>query len=430
MTQPIAGIHHITALATDPKTNLAFYTEVLGLRLVKKTVNFDDPGTYHLYYGDETGRPGSILTFFPWPLARRGSRGAGQATVTAFSVPEGSLGWWAERLAAHGVVHERPERRFDEEVLTFLDPDGLKLELVAHAGAADLEPWRGAGIPEAFALRGFHSVALGEAALEPTAELLTEGLGLIRTAEAGDRYRFETRETADGTAAGTRVDVLHIPGVSFGRIAAGTVHHVAWRMADDEDQRAWRERLLGRGLHLTTVLDRQYFHSVYFREPGGVLFELATDPPGFAIDEPTAELGRELKLPPWLEPRRPEIEAALPDLEPAAQARVEFAARHARRWGGVVGLTGGLLGPPERRWEFSGSLAGTPVYLGTSDPDPHVPLERVQETAVVLRGLGGEVELEVFPGLGHTVSARELQAVRRRMARLDEAPGNGGDSAA
>lgn len=311
MTRPIAGIHHVTALATDPRTNVDFYTRVLGLRLVKRTVNFDDPSTHHLYYGDEAGQPGTILTFFPWPLARRGSRGVGQATVTAFSVPERSLGWWVERFAAHGVIHEDPKERLDEEVLTFLDPDGLQLELVAHAGAAEREPWRGGEIPGERALRGFHSVTLTEAELVATAELLASGMGLTRTAEAANRYRFESGSGEPGS----RVDLLHVPRGTHGRISAGTVHHVAFRVADDEDQLAWRQRLIGRGLQLTPVLDRQYFHSVYFREPGGVLFELATDPPGFTFDETLEELGRGLKLPPWLEPQRSQIETALPPLE-------------------------------------------------------------------------------------------------------------------
>lgn len=315
--RPIAGIHHVTAIATDPVTNLQFYTEVLGLRLVKKTVNFDDPGTYHLYFGDELGRPGTILTFFPWPLGRRGSRGAGQATVTSFSVPQGSLGWWLDRLERQGVVHEDPARRLDEEALVLFDPDGLKLELVAHDGAEDREPWEGGPIPAERAVRGFFSVTLSEQECEATARLLTETLGFRQVAEAGRRLRFDTGPGG----AGARVDLLCSPGAPHGQVAAGTVHHVAFRVADDEDQVAWRERLAGRGLNVTPVLDRQYFHSVYFREPGGVLFELATDPPGFTLDEPAEGLGRELKLPPWLEPHRERISAALPDL-PSAPGRV------------------------------------------------------------------------------------------------------------
>lgn len=311
-TAPIAGIHHVTALAGDPQTNVDFYAGVLGLRLVKRTVNFDDPGTYHLYYGDESGRPGTILTFFPWPLARRGSRGTGQATVTAFSVPEGSLGWWAERLSAQGVVTDDPAERFDEEVLTLLDPDGLKLELVAHASAASVAPWGHGPVPERYALRGFHGVTLSEAELGPTAALLSEGMGLAPAGEAGPRYRF----AAAGGGAGSRVDVVESPGTPRGLIAAGTVHHVAWRVPDDAAQEAWRRTLSARGLGVTPVLDRQYFHSIYFREPGGVLFEMATDPPGFTLDEPIEHLGEALRLPPWLEPQRRRIEGSLPALTP------------------------------------------------------------------------------------------------------------------
>ncbi len=321
MSPEILGIHHVTAIATDPRRNLEFYRDVLGLRLVKKTVNFDDPGTYHLYYGDELGRPGTIVTFFPWPLAKRGSRGTGQATVTAFSVPEESLGWWRERLERQGVVTDDPTERFDEEALTVLDPDGLRLELVAHAGAADLAPWDAGPVPSPYAVRGFHSVTLCEQGYESTAQLLTAELGFRSAGELGNRFRFEIGEPG-GVA--TRVDVVCSPETGRGRISAGTVHHVAWRVAGDAGQLAFRQRLVDRGLDVTPVLDRKYFHSIYFREPGGVLFEIATDSPGFTADEPAERLGSDLQLPPWLEPRRERIEAALPTLrEPPESTRVE-----------------------------------------------------------------------------------------------------------
>jgi len=308
--KPMWGIHHVTAMAGDPQKNLDFYAGALGLRLVKRTVNFDDPGTYHLYYGDETGRPGTILTFFPWPLAKRGRRGTGQATVTAFSVPEGSLDWWRRRLEGLVAVEGGTVRRFDEEVLTLLDPDGLKLELVAHPGAAELPPWADGPVDEARALRGFHSVTLRETRVGPTAGLLEE-MGFGAAGESGRRHRF----AAEGDGPGVVVDVVVDPEGERGRISAGTVHHVAFRAADDADQVAWRERLVALGMEVTPVLDRQYFHSIYFREPGGVLFEVATDPPGFTLDEEVAELGDGLKLPPWLEAQRQRIEGALPPIE-------------------------------------------------------------------------------------------------------------------
>jgi len=311
------GIHHVTAIARDPQANVDFYAGVLGLRLVKRTVNFDDPGTYHLYYGDATGRPGTILTFFPWPLARRGTRGTGQATVTALSVPEGSLGFWRARLRVREVAHDGPVRRFDEGVLTLLDPDGLKLELVAHAGAGETEPWAGGPVPAEHAIRGFHGVTLAEQGYEATAELLSRSLGFELAGEAGNRFRF----AAAGDGPGRVVDVLCSPDLPPGRVAAGTVHHVAFRAADDADQLARREALVGRGLDVTPVLDRQYFRSIYFREPGGVLFEIATDPPGFTLDEAPGELGSALRLPPWLEPHRERIEAALPPLATPAGGR-------------------------------------------------------------------------------------------------------------
>jgi glyoxalase family protein len=316
MSQATPGIHHVTAIAGDPQQNLDFYTEILGLRLVKQTVNFDDPGTYHLYYGDEQGSPGTIMTFFPWKGAPRGSLGAGQTSATAFSVPEGSLGLWYDRLMAIGLPVESPRERFDEEVLAFADPDGLRLELVAHARATDLAPWQDGPVAEDKAIRSFFGVTLLERSLDATAEVLTDGFGYVRGEVRGSRHRFVT--PADG--AGCVVDVVVRPDEGFGRVAAGSVHHVAFRVADDEQQGRWSERALARGLQVTDVRDRIYFHSVYFREPGGVLFEVATDGPGFAVDESTAELGGRLQLPTWLEPRRNGLEARLPSLSVPAVA--------------------------------------------------------------------------------------------------------------
>ena len=307
--QQIEGIHHVTALARDPQVNVDFYTGVLGLRLVKKTVNFDDPGTYHFYYGDEQGRPGTIITFFPWPMAKRGTHGAGQATATAFSVPEGSLGWWAERLEKLGIAAEEPKLRqgFDEEVLTLLDPDGLKLELVARAGD-DRAPWTGGPVQAEHAVRGFDGVTLTEWNPEVTAAVVRDFMGFRPAGEGKDRFRFE----AGAGGPGTRVDILARPDAPRGHVSAGTVHHVAFRLADDPAQAAWYEELTEEGFHVSPILDRQYFHSIYFRERGGVLFELATDRPGFATDEAVEALGSGLRLPPWLEPDRGRIEEILP----------------------------------------------------------------------------------------------------------------------
>jgi len=310
MEKPILGIHHVTAIASDPQRILDFYTEVLGLRLVKRTVNFDDPGTYHLYFGDDAGSPGTILTFFPWPGAARGTPGVGQATATSFNVPESSLSYWEQRLLSVGIPVERSGKRFDEEVLTFADPDGLKLELVGHAGAREPKVPKGSAVPEEHAIRGFYAVTLSEQGFEATTDTL-QTMGFRSVGEQGNRFRFDV----GAGGAGARVDVLCVAEARYGRISAGTVHHIAWRVADDESQRAWRQRMREKHLNVTPVIDRCYFHSVYFREPGGVLFELATDPPGFAIDEPAESLGKNLKLPTWLESHRKEIEGALPPLQ-------------------------------------------------------------------------------------------------------------------
>jgi glyoxalase family protein len=310
MTRQIPGIHHVTAIAGDPQRNIDFYTGVLGLRLVKLTVNFDDPGTYHLYFGDVAGGPGTALTFFPWAGARRGRAGNGQVGAIAFSIPANSLEYWQRRLVEFGVTTSLPDNRFGETALVLADPDGLRLELAAHAAAPDATPWADGPVPAEVAIRGFHSVTLWEAELEPTARLLTETLGFAPVGEEGPRARFKM----SGTRPGTLVDILHRPGQPAGIGGAGTVHHVAWRTPTDAEQLAWQRDIAMQGYHVTPVQDRQYFHSIYFREAGGVLFEIATDPPGFTLDEPLAALGAGLKLPPWFEPRRAEIERVLPPL--------------------------------------------------------------------------------------------------------------------
>ncbi len=310
MDKEILGIHHVTAIASDPQRNLEFYTDVLGLRLVKLTVNFDDPSTYHFYYGDELGRPGTILTFFPWPGARRGRPGNGQVSVTSFSIPERGVGYWQDRLKRCGVSTGEPSTRFDEEALVFLDPDGMQLELVANAGAQAQEGWEEGSVPSEQAIRGFHSVTLWEEDHEDTASLLSGTLGFRLLQESGTRFRLGA--AIDGP--GRLVDIIRRPNGGVGIGGAGTVHHVAWRTTNRDEQMAWREEIARLRFRITAVMDRQYFQSVYFREPGGVLFEIATDPPGFTLDERPEELGTGLKLPPWLEPRRGHIEEMLPKL--------------------------------------------------------------------------------------------------------------------
>lgn len=308
------GIHHVTAIASDPQRNLDFYTGVLGLRLVKLTVNFDDPSTYHLYYGNTMGDPGTLLTFFAWPGANQGRRGTGQVGVTAFAIRPASMGYWMERLMRHGVHFvgstPGPVERFDERVIAFSDPDGLLLELVAHPGADALPSWEGGPVPAEHSLRGFHAVTLFEEGFDRTDQLLTGTLGFRSLQQEGALYRYAAAERGPGSLINIRV----APDFWRGVVGVGTVHHVAWRVPDDQAQQTLRRDLDKLGYNVTPVIDRQYFHSVYFREPGGILFEIATDTPGFTIDEPLAELGTNLMLPPRLEPERSQIEQVLPPL--------------------------------------------------------------------------------------------------------------------
>jgi glyoxalase family protein len=322
MTVLDAGIHHVSAIASDPQKNLDFYAGVLGLRLVKRTVNFDDPTTYHLYFGDEVGRPGTLITFFPWKGARRGRQGAGQVGVTSFAILPSALGHWLERLIRYHVPFEQPVTRFDgERVIAFKDPDGLVLELIAHPGAEAGQPWDGSDVPAEHAIRGLYSITIWEEGHEGTASVLVDHLGFKPTREQGSIYRFAAH---DGRL-GAIVDLRVVPGLWTGTVGAGVVHHVAFRIADDDAQKRAREQLKAQGFNVTPQLDRQYFKSVYFREPGGVLFELATEEPGFLTDEPAELLGRTLKLPPWLEARRFEIEALLPNVTPPIDMRLPYA---------------------------------------------------------------------------------------------------------
>jgi glyoxalase family protein len=299
MTLRLGGVHHITAIASDPQRNLDFYTGFLGLRLVKKTVNFDDPGTYHFYFGDYEGHPGTILTFFPWPGSRRGRQGAGQVTAVAFAVPPGSLRAWELRTAAERMLTDIVVERMGEKVLRMYDPDGLPVELIETPRT----PVGSIGL--------FHCPTLATTNPEATARFLTETLGFRQVATNGKRIRFEVGDGGPGAV----MDLCADPCTKAGLGGAGTVHHIAWRAADSASQRQWRERLTENGHYVTDVLDRQYFNSIYFREPGGILFEIATDPPGFAVDEPLDSLGTSLKLPSWLEPERDRIEAVLPRVQ-------------------------------------------------------------------------------------------------------------------
>jgi glyoxalase family protein len=296
-TKPIVGLHHVTAIAGDPQRNLDFYTDVLGLRFVKKTINFDDPGTYHFYFGDDAGTPGTILTFFPWPRATRGVVGAGEVTHTAFSIPRGSIAYWEQRLADKNVALEDKQERLGEMVLTFSDPDGMKLELVAHAESSTLKAPRFADVPVEHAIHGFFGVTMLERSAEPTVAALAL-LGFQQVAREGNRLRF----SAAGQALGNHLDVVLDPAAPQGRAGAGTVHHIAFRSEDYEDQKRWLETI-GEHLDVSPVMERDYFRSIYFREPGGVLFELATDIPGFTADEPLESLGEALRVPTWLNAR-------------------------------------------------------------------------------------------------------------------------------
>jgi glyoxalase family protein len=312
----MSGIHHVTAISGKATRNLDFYTHVLGLRFVKKTVNFDDPGTYHLYYGDQVGHPGTILTFFPWEHAAAGRGGVGQTQQTSFRIPISSIGYWTHRFVDQGIAHSAPEKRFGESVLSFTDPDGMSLALVGVAGAESEPAWTAGAIPVEHAIRGFHGVTLLLDDGTRTAAILTDVLGFMSAGQDGSLARYRASEAIGGI-----VDIREAKGFLAGRQGRGSVHHIAFRAADDASQATMAKKLVAdHGLRPTQQMNREYFRSVYFREPGGILFEIATDQPGFAVDEPVETLGRALKLPPFLETRRKELEAALPELHATESA--------------------------------------------------------------------------------------------------------------
>jgi glyoxalase family protein len=308
MEHPILSLHHVTATVDDAQQDLDFCVDALGLRLVKKTVNFDNHNVYHFYYGDETGTPGTIWTTFPYkgwnvPI---GTKGLGQVGVTSFSVPEGSLPFWRSRLAARAITAAEAPARFGEPSLVFTDPSGLTLELVAAPDAR--APWTEGGVPEAHAIRGLHSVTLTVDSPKPTVALLERLLGCVIVDEADGRVRV----AVNGDQPGHRLDILHGTGAGPALNGIGTVHHVALAISSPDEQRRLRQELIDYGCRVTEVRDRCYFESIYFREPGGVLIEVATMRPGFTLDEAAGELGNGLKLPPWEEPNRAAIEEGLP----------------------------------------------------------------------------------------------------------------------
>ncbi len=288
MLESVVRVHHITALAGDPQSNLDFYTGFLGLRFVKRTVNFDDPAAWHFYFGGQTAEPGTLVTFFPWPNAPAGRRGTGQATALSLAVPKDSLDAWIEKARA-AKIECRAASRFGESMVTLADPAGLPIELIAS--------------DQTSAVR-LHSASLCVAAADPTLRFLTGILGAQIVGEEAGRTRL--------ALAGTPIDILAMPELERAKLSAGMIHHIAWNVADEAAQLEWRAKLIDAGLRVTRVIDRQYFRSIYFREPGGVLFEIATHGPGFLIDESIDQLGTALKLPPWLEPVRSSIETRLP----------------------------------------------------------------------------------------------------------------------
>lgn len=548
----VQGLHHLTVMASDPQKNVDFYTQVLAQRMVKVTVNFDDPGTYHLYYGDETGAPGTIMTFFPWPNAAQGQRGTGEIAACAYSIVPDSLSYWRNRLTEFGIPFTETQR-FGSPALIFADPDGLTIELIAEESAPVPRFWPRSPVPEEYAPRGFHSVTGWVNDTETTARLLTGHLGFTQVGQEETPEGTRTRFKGDSDGVGLYVDLVERPGLPAGHFGAGSVHHVALRTRDDSEQAEYLAYLTQQGYGVTPVQDRQYFHSIYFRDPGGILFEIATDSPGFPADESVDELGKHLKLPAWYENKRLAIEARVKPIvnheygvtiggstsatpgtpstphgdelrfngphqgQPVMvtgrsldEARVavilvhgrggsaedilglseqfnlsafayvapqavnntwypqsflapidanepglssglqliddivqtlgqqgippenmilggfsqgacltlEYVARHAKRYGSVFAYSGGLIGPDGTPRDYPGTLDGTPIFLGCSDRDSHIPLKRVEESAEILTRLGGTVDKRIYPGIGHEINSDEIRAVQQMMQTL------------
>jgi len=541
MKNPVQGLHHVTVMAADAQRNVDFYSVLLGQRMVKVTVNFDDPGTYHLYYGDHVGSPGTVMTHFPWQGAKRGVRGNGEAVATAYSAPSHSLPYWQDRLTQDGFKVTQTTR-FGQTVLNLEDPDGTWIELVGDDGMQVPHPWPDATVPHEHALHGFHSVTLWVNDHQPIHDLLVGQLGFRAVGSENDELTADVggvrhRYQGAGDGVGLYVDAVERKGQPRGSFGAGSIHHVALRTVDDTEQAEYLTQLRAAGYGATPVQDRQYFHSIYFREPNGVLFEIATDAPGFPDDEPVERLGSSLKLPAWFENRRADIERRVPRivnreygveigggtsgqattaaatrndntlhagraltdarvamilvhgrggtaadiltlseqwnqsayaylapqatgntwypqsfLAPVQQnqpyldqalARLdglmhelaetgisadrvilggfsqgaclvsEYVARHPKRYGGVALFSGGLI-----TLQHQGDLDGTPVFMGNSDRDAHIPHARFEESAALLADLGARVDARVYPGMPHTIVQDELDAVGRMMQDL------------
>ena len=346
MITSVHGIHHVTCIAGDAQENLDFYVAVLGMRLVKKSVNQDDPGTYHLFYADRVGNPGTDLTFFPWPQMEPGRVGVGLTVEVSFAIRPGSLAYWQDRLQGYSVKSGSPEIRFGESTLSFKDVHGLQLALVETSDMRQFVPWENSPVPPEHQLRGMHSVRLWERKLDHTQKILTQRMGFVLLGAEDGWHRYGV----EGGGSGKLIEIKELPEERRGQWGTGAVHHVAWRVKDSDEQMFLREGIANAGLRPSPQIDRFWFKSVYYKEPGGVLFELATDGPGFDRDEDMEHLGEQLILPPWLESQRNEIEAALPSLETLRSAVIDDGKNTAkqdsdlsRASGGTVGETGGSV---------------------------------------------------------------------------------------